>query len=172
MNRRDPEPRAPSSEFFIRLVALLQRRFMMRYGQQPADAADLAQEVMVKLLGKLARSNERYRDLTGLALSLTHDVWYAAVRRRSRELVGSLAEAMDDDAEGQAVAVVGGAVRFEQVLEDLAPRLRAEALMLAHALLQEGVTIKSAAQSLGVSVRTAYSLRQELLLVLQSRLRS
>lgn len=166
-----PEPRAPSSELLIKITTLVKRRFIVHYGQQPADAADLAQEVMLKLLSKLVRSKERYHNMTGLALSLTRDVWYAAARRYCRDPVaGQQDQGFLDVVDWRARP--SEALSDEAVLRELAPHLRPEAVDLARCVLCYGFSMASAAARLNVSLRTAYSLRQDVVRVLQNRTRS
>lgn len=136
----------------------------MRHGRQPADAADLTQEVMLKLLSKISRSSESYRNLSGLALCLTRDALYADVHRRARWPVCSLDEVI---ASGNGPAASDEACLIWCVFADLAPRLGSTARALFECML-DGNGIAEAAKRLGISSRAAYVLRRELILALQS----
>lgn len=129
--------------------------WLVRRVRDAADAADLAQDTFVRVIGRAASELEGLREprayLTSIAKGLVIDHW------RRREIEQAWLEALARLPEAQApspeerLIVLETLVRIDALLDGLAPAMRS-ALLWARL---DGATIPQIAERLGVSRATA-----------------
>jgi RNA polymerase sigma-70 factor (ECF subfamily) len=151
----------------------------LKWGLQEADAQDVAQTVLLKLL--LAARTFRYDpDLRFRAWlkTVTHHAWQDFVRSRRRNVIGG--ESGEHDVLQQATAgedlTSHMVAAFEQELLDAAlvrvrPRVQLQTWEAFRLTTYEGLSGTEAAQQLGIPITTVYKARSNVRKLLESEVR-
>lgn len=159
---------------FLRLFRSLVSRSRRRFGIQQADAEDIAQDALMKLMQKQRGDWERLSRPAGLAVFLLGDAHSLFYRRRRRGGNDELAatEGLQEVAERvSAPRLVDEAVVLGVLLEAV-PELPPPVVALVHEWLGGNWGLNGCARALGVSRRTVFVLRKQLWDFLHSRVRS
>ena len=132
------------------LVAWLARKV-----QNTADAADLAQDTFLRVIGKQAAELEALREpralLTAIAKGLVVDHWRRRdIERSYLEALAALPESYAPSPEARLIAL-DTLVKLDVLLDGLKPALRCALLWTR----LEGITVAEVAGRLNVSVATA-----------------
>lgn len=152
---------------WIGLLAQLRRSLRTRFRVSEADAADLAQEVVVRLLRGSGRSLSRIDDVGALVRVLARNAWVDA-RRRSEHRPWQVGW---ENVEIVSATSVAGFVGVKDLLERLEERVTLSAQMrrFVTAWLTTRGGVRECSCALGISLRAAYLLSENLRRILQSR---
>jgi RNA polymerase sigma-70 factor (ECF subfamily) len=175
--QQDPADPQAWDEFVQRYLPMI-RAWCLRWGSQPSDADDVAQQVLIRLLGAMKKYHyEPATGFRGWLKTVTHNAWldFVAARartsRRDHERLASIADSDDAlaDLENQLEQA------FQQELLELAMRRVEErvkpttwqAFRLTHV---ENLSGTEAAERLKVPVSQVYVAKHRVVKLLKEEL--
>jgi RNA polymerase sigma-70 factor (ECF subfamily) len=175
--QQDPADRQAWDEFVLRYQPMI-RAWCLRWGSQPSDADDVAQQVLVRLLGAMKKYHyDPSAGFRGWLKTVTHNAWLdfvASCRRtpgQDHERLASIADSHDAmaDLENQMETA------FEQELLELAmhrveERVKSttwEAFRLTHI---ENLSGTEAAERLNLPVSQVYVAKHRVVKLLKEEL--
>jgi RNA polymerase sigma-70 factor (ECF subfamily) len=176
--QQSPSDQAAWDEFVTRYQPRIQE-WCRRWGLQEADAQDIAQTVLLKLL--LAIQSFRYdpqQKFRAWLKTVTHNAWQDWVRSRPKTAAG---ESGDDDPLQMAAARDDLATRiegayeqelFEEAVVRVRPRVQPQTWEAFCLTTYEGLSGADVAERLGIAVTSVYKAKSNIRKLLEAEVRS